>query len=131
MGVFYIFLFLYHFSNLSKTVIFILLHFWVYILMLPVVHFIFDIFSLYQLFSPFISMVFILFYPISLVLHVVGLGGSLDSFLVWFFSLHVEIDLIVTPLWFFVSYLFLSLVAIRLRLLAFFLPLFAFSLFFI
>jgi len=62
-GVFYIFLFLYHFSNLSKISIFILLHFWVFVLMLPVVHFVFDVFSMYQLFSPLVSMVFILFYP--------------------------------------------------------------------
>ena len=130
-GVFYIFLFLYHFSTLSKISIFILLHFWVYILMLPVVHFVFDVFSLYQLFSPFISMVFILFYPLSLLLHVVGLGGVMDSFLVWFFSLHVEIDLVITPMWFFVCYLCLSLLAIRFRLVAFFLPLFALGLFFV
>ncbi|HIP30337.1 MAG TPA: ComEC/Rec2 family competence protein [Sulfurospirillum arcachonense] len=130
-GVFFIFLFLYHFSNLSKVSIFILLHFWVYVLMLPVVHFVFEVFSVYQLFSPFLSMLFILFYPLSLALHVVGLGAVMDSFLIWFFSLHVEIDLIVTPLWFFVSYIMLSLLAIRFRLLAFFLPLFAFSLFFI
>ncbi|HIP44186.1 MAG TPA: ComEC/Rec2 family competence protein [Sulfurospirillum arcachonense] len=130
-GVFFIFLFLYHFSNLSKVSIFILLHFWVYVLMLPIVHFVFEVFSVYQLFSPFLSMLFILFYPLSLALHVVGLGAVMDSFLIWFFSLHVEIDLIVTPLWFFVSYIMLSLLAIRFRLLAFFLPLFAFSLFFI
>jgi len=130
-GVFYIFLFLHHFSNLSKVTIFILLHFWVYVLMIPVVHLIFGVFSFNQLFSPLISMAFILFYPLSLALHVVGLGGSLDSFLVWFLSLHVKTDLLVTPLWFFVSYLGFSLVAVRFRLVAFVLPLFAVSLFFI
>lgn len=130
-GVFYIFLFLYWFSNLSKVTIFILLHFWVYLLMLPIVHFVFDIFSLHQLFSPLISMLFIIFYPLSLFLHVIGFGGSLDSLLVWFLSLHVEINLIVTPQWFFISYLILSLVAMRIRLFAFFLPIFSLSLFFI
>ena len=130
-GVFFIFLFLYHFSNLSKVSIFILLHFWVYVLMLPVVHFIFEVFSVYQFFSPILSMLFVLFCPLSLALHVVGLGAVMDSFLIWFFSLHVEIDLIVAPLWFFVSYIVLSLLATRFKLLAFFLPLFALSLFFI
>ncbi|MBL0686661.1 MAG: ComEC/Rec2 family competence protein [Sulfurospirillum sp.] len=131
MGVFYIFLFLYHFSNLNKVAIFILLNFWVYVLMLPVVHFVFDVFSFYQLFSPLISMLFILFYPLSLALHVMNLGGSLDSFLIWFFSLHIEVYLITTPLWFFVSYLIVSLLAIRFRYIAFFLPIFSLSLFFI
>ncbi len=130
-GVFFLFLFLYHFSNLNKVSVFILLHFWVYVLMLPVVHFVFEVFSVYQLFSPLLSMLFILFYPLSLVLHVVGLGGVMDSFLIWFFSLHVEVKMFTTPLWFFVSYLCLSLLAIRIRLVAFFLPLFALSLFFI
>ncbi len=131
MGVFYIFLFLYHFSTLSKTAIFILLHFWVYFLMLPVVHFVFDIFSFYQLFSPLISMLFILFYPLSLILHVIGVGEVLDGFLIWFFSLHVETYVIVTPLWFFLSFVFFSLIAIRFRLLAFFLPIFSLVLLFI
>jgi competence protein ComEC len=118
-GVFYIFLFIYHFSKLNKIVIFILLHFWVYFLMLPIVHFVFDTFSLYQLFSPFISMLFLLFYPLSIFLHIVGLGGLMDSLLVRFLSLHVEVTSLVTPTWFLVSYLVLSLCAIRFRLLVF------------
>jgi len=127
-GVFYIFLFLYHFSHLSKAAIFILLHFWVYILMTPIVHFVFDVFTLHQLLSPFISMLFILFYPLSLALHVVGFGGVMDSFLLWFFSLHIEVISIKTPLWFFVSFVAFSLLAIRFKLLCVPLLLFASSL---
>ena len=117
-GVFYIFLFLYHFSHLSNTAIFILLNFWVYILMTPIIHLFFEVFSFEQLLSPLISMFFILFYPLSLALHVVGLGGVMDGLLTWFFSLHVEVYLIATPLWFFIVYLALSLIAIRFKLLA-------------
>ena len=127
-GVFYIFLFLYHFAHLNKISIFVLLHFWVYILMIPIVHYVFEIFSFYQFFSPFISMLFLLFYPFSIALHVVGFGGVMDSFLIWFFSLHVEVSLVTTPLWFFAIYVVLSVVAIKFRFVAFALPLFASSL---
>ena len=127
-GVFYIFLFLHHFSNLSKLSMFILLHFWVFVLMLPVVHFVFNIFSFYQFLSPLISMLFLLFYPLSLALHVSGFGDVLDSMLIWFFSLHVETLSLTTPLWFLFSYVVLSLLAIRFRFVALLLPLFALSL---
>jgi len=127
-GVFYIFLFLHHFSKLNKIAIFVLLNFWVYLLMLPIVHIIFDTFSWYQLFSPFISMLFLLFYPLSIFLHLVGLGGLMDSYIVQFLSLHVEVTSLVTPMWFFVSYIVLSLFAIRFRFLVFVLLLSALSL---
>ncbi len=121
-GVFYIFLFLYHFSHLNKILIFALLNIWVYILMTPVIHYFFDIFSLHQLLSPLISMAFAPFYIASLALHFVGLGEAMDSFLIWLFSVHVEVIYFKTPLWFLVIYLLISLVAIRIRLVAFFLP---------
>ncbi|WP_024953647.1 ComEC/Rec2 family competence protein [Sulfurospirillum arcachonense] len=130
-GVFYIFLFLYHFSGLNKALVFILLHFWVYLLMLPIVHYVFDVFSLYQLFSPLLSMFFIVFYPLSLALHVIQFGDIFDHFLSWFFSLHVEVNSISTPFWFLGCYIVSSLVAIRVRLIAIFLPLLALILFFI
>ncbi len=130
-GVFYIFLFLHHFSNLNNVATFVILHFWIYILMLPVVHYVFDVFSLAQLISPLISMLFILFYPLSLALHVVGFGGVMDSLLSWFFALHVEVYPITTPLWFFVSYLMLSLLSIKLRYIALLLPFVSAILFFI
>ena len=122
-GVFYILLFLHHFSHLHKISIFLLLHFWVFALMLPIVHFVFDVFSFYQLLSPLLSMFFLLFYPLSLVLHVSGFGGVLDSLLVWFLSLHVQTLSLVTPLWFLCSYIILSFLAIRLKFVALVLPL--------
>ena len=127
-GVFYIFLFLHHFSKLNKVLIFIFIHFWVFVLMLPIVHFVFDIFSFHQLLSPFLSMLFLLFYPLSLVLHVAHLGEVMDNFLVWFLSLYVETINLTTPLWFLCSYIVSSLLAIRLRFIALLLPLFALSL---
>lgn len=118
-GVFYIFLFLHHFSHLSKTAMFILLHFWVYILMVPIVHYVFDIFSFAQFLSPFLSMLFLLFYPLSMALHVMGLGHLLDNTLEWFFSLHVNAISLNTPLWFLCVFVVLSLVSIKYRNLSF------------
>lgn len=122
-GVFYILLFLHHFSHLHKIAIFLLLHFWVFVLMLPIVHFVFDTFSFYQLLSPFLSMLFLLFYPLSLVLHVIDFGVILDNILTLFLSLHVETFSVVTPFWFLCGYVVLSLIAIRLQFLVFVLPL--------
>lgn len=130
-GVFYIFLFLQHFSTLNKISQFLFINFWVFVLMLPIVHYIFETFSLFHLLSPIISMIFVLFYPLSLALHVVNLGGVLDESILRFLSLDVDIKSIVVPLWFLLSYLLLSLLAIRWRLLAFFLPFAALGVFFI
>lgn len=130
-GVFYIFLFLHHFLNLNKVAIMLLLNFWVYILMIPIIHFLFDIFSFQQLLSPLISIAFAPFYVASLALHVVGWGAVMDSFLVWFFSLHVETIHFKTPSWFLLIYLALSLLAIRHKLVAVALPLAVICMFFI
>ncbi len=111
-GVFYIYLFLHHFSYLKNWQIFLLLNFWVYVAMLPIVHFIFPNFSFFQLFSPFLTMVFSIFYPIEMLLHLVGLGDLLDSLIVKLFSFKSEILEIKTPIWFLVSYILVSIFAI-------------------
>jgi len=114
-GVFYVFLFLHYFSKLNKLYIFVLLNFWVFILMLPISHFLFYTFSLAHLLVPIISMIFIVFYPLTLLLHVVGFGGLLDNYLIWFLSLHVETFSLVTPFWLLGSYVSFSILAIRFK----------------
>ena len=111
-GVFYIYLFLKHFSHLKNWQIFLLLNFWVYIAMIPVVHYIFTTFSLHQLFSPFLTMAFSIFYPLEMFLHAVGLGDLLDSFILKLFSGKDEVYELKTPLWFLLIYLFASIVCI-------------------
>ena len=80
-GVFYIFLFLIYFKNLSKIWQFIIMPIWIYILMLPYSLFIFGNFSLYHPLSILLTSLFTLFYPISILLHIVGFGSSLDFLL--------------------------------------------------
>jgi len=78
-GVFYIFLFLIHFKELSKIKQFILLPLWVYCMMLPFSMAIFGNFSLYHPLSIIWTTLFTLFYPLSIALHVMGLGNLLDT----------------------------------------------------
>ena len=111
-GVFYIYLFLHHYSHLKNWQIFLLLNFWVYFAMLPIVHFIFPNFSLYQLISPFLTMLFSLFYPFEMFLHFIGFGDLLDGMILKLLSLKSEIMEVQTPLWFLVTYVFLSLFSI-------------------
>jgi competence protein ComEC len=111
-GVFYIFLFLHHFQWLKPWQIFILLHFWVYLAMLPVVHYFFGSFSLAQLFSPFLTMGFILFYPLSLLLHLLQHGEVLDGLLRLFFSVDIVVHDFFISFYLFIFYLIFSLLAI-------------------
>ena len=81
MGVFYIFLFLIHFKNLHKIWQFILIPIWIYILMLPYSLAIFGNFSIYHPLSIIWTTLFTLFYPLSILLHIVGYGDMFDSLL--------------------------------------------------
>jgi competence protein ComEC len=96
-GVFYIFLFLIHFKDLSKLWQFILLPFFVYILMLPFSLAIFGSFSIYHPLSIVWTTLFTLFYPLGIFLHVIGFGNLFDSLLESFIALgqnirHVELN---------------------------------------
>jgi competence protein ComEC len=111
-GVFYIYLFLHHFSYLKVWQIFLLLNFWVYMAMLPIIHYVFPSFTIYQLFSPFLTMLFSIFYPLEMLLHILGVGDMLDSLILKLFSFKATIFEIKTPLWFLIFYLLSSILAI-------------------
>ena len=111
-GVFYIFLFLKHFGNLNKIWIFILLNFFVFALMMPIVHYIFKVFTPLQLYSPFFSMLFVVFYPLELFLHIINHGGLFDVWLEKLLNLQTEFYEVTTPLWFLITYLCLSFISI-------------------
>ncbi len=89
-GVFYIFLFLIHFKHLHKIWQFILVPIWVYMMMLPFALFIFENFSIYHPLSIVWTILFTLFYPLSILLHIIGFGNLLDSYLTGF--LHFTAD---------------------------------------
>jgi len=111
-GVFYIFVFLHYMKSIKPWQSFILLHGWVYLAMLPIVHVFFGTFSLHQLYSPLLTMLFILFYPLELFLHLIGQGASLDFLLTALLSVQTKAVDIMLPLWSLFLYIFLSLLAV-------------------
>ncbi len=114
-GVFYIFVFLYYVQDVKPWQSFILLHLWVYLAMLPVVHYFFGSFSLHQLYSPLLTMLFIIFYPMALGSHMVGLPTLLDPVIEELLRTRLFVIESFTPALFFYTYLIISLLAVYKR----------------
>jgi len=112
-GVFYIFLILQYAKSYNKWIISLfLIPMGIFILMLPIVHTVFAVTSIYQLFSPVLSLLFIPFYPLAIVLHIIGLGSNCDTFLLWLFHLPKESTINFLPWWITMFYIGLSIVSI-------------------
>lgn len=114
-GVFYLFVFLHHFSHLNKWLLFILLDIFVFISMIPIVHATFPVFTLLQLTSPLSSIVFIFFYPLSVFLHLIGQGGILDTLLLGFLHVKAQSYTLTVEQWMLIPYIGLSLLGIRFK----------------
>ncbi|WQY08043.1 ComEC/Rec2 family competence protein [Helicobacter pylori] len=117
-GVWYIFLFLKHTQNFFKDSSFlkrsfqaIALSVLVFLNMLIVVHAFFPMFSPYQLFSIPLGLIFIVFFPLSLFLHAVGLGSLLDHILSM--PLTIPTISVPSPLWLLGAHLFLTILSAR------------------
>ena len=111
-GVFYIFLLFKYTQKLNKWIInLIIIPIGIFILMLPIIHYIFPITTPYQLLSPPISLLFTIFYPLSIFLHIIGYGDLMDSLLIYNFDVEVVDNYI--PLKYLVIYIFLSIGAIK------------------
>jgi len=112
-GVFYIFLVLSYCQKASrKWVALVCIPAGIFVLMQPLVHGIFGVTTIWQLLSPLLSLGFIIFYPVSMVLHLVGYGGVLDGVLTWLFALPEVSGEHLLPWWGVIGYGVLSLVAI-------------------
>ncbi|MGL2702862.1 ComEC/Rec2 family competence protein [Helicobacter pylori] len=117
-GVWYIFLFLKHTEIFFKTSSFlarslqaISLSVLVFLNMLIIAHAFFPMFSPYQLFSIPLGLIFIVFFPLSLFLHAVGLGSLLDHILSM--PLTIPTISIPSPLWLLGAHLFLTILSAR------------------
>ncbi|MBZ7950596.1 ComEC/Rec2 family competence protein [Campylobacter sp. LH-2024] len=121
MGVFYIFLYLHHFSKSFNTFFNVLfLNIWTFLAMtLPVIYF-FPLISFQQFLSIFLSAIFVIFYPLTLVLHFINFGNIFDAVLKEFFDFKFYASNVQIPLWIFISYIIASLLSIRFKLLALF-----------
>ncbi len=117
-GVWYIFLFLKHTQAFFKTSSFLMRSFQVislsaliFLNMLIIVHAFFPMFSPYQLFSIPLGLIFIVFFPLSLLLHAVGLGSLLDPILNM--PLTIPTISVFSPLWLLGVHLFLTILSAR------------------
>ncbi|GAA9565821.1 ComEC/Rec2 family competence protein [Helicobacter pylori] len=117
-GVWYIFLFLKHTQIFFKTSSFLVRSFQVislsalvFLNMLIIAHAFFPMFSPYQLFSIPLGLIFIVFFPLSLLLHAVGLGSLLDHILNM--PLAIPTISISSPLWLLGAHLFLTILSAR------------------
>ncbi|GAA7992669.1 ComEC/Rec2 family competence protein [Helicobacter pylori] len=117
-GVWYIFLFLKHTQAFFKTSSFLARSFQaislstlVFLNMLIIAHAFFPMFSPYQLFSIPLGLVFIVFFPLSLFLHAVGLGSLLDNVLSM--PLTIPTISVPSPLWLLGVHLFLTILSAR------------------
>ncbi|WP_181369839.1 ComEC/Rec2 family competence protein [Helicobacter pylori] len=117
-GVWYIFLFLKHTQIFFKTSSFLARSFQaislstlVFLNMLIIAHAFFPMFSPYQLFSIPLGLIFIVFFPLSLFLHAVGLGSLLDHILSM--PLTIPTISIPSPLWLLGAHLFLTILSVR------------------
>ncbi len=109
LGVFYIFLYLQYFKELPKIFSFLLFNIWIFLVFNPIVHFFFFNTSYEQLLSPLITLGFTIFYPFELISHILGYGSFLDSYIIDFLEYKILVFDVETPLWFFISYIFLSI----------------------
>ncbi|GAA7638094.1 ComEC/Rec2 family competence protein [Helicobacter pylori] len=117
-GVWYIFLFLKHTQAFFKTSSFLVRSFQVislsvlvFLNMLIIAHAFFPMFSPYQLFSIPLGLIFVVFFPLSLFLHAVGLGSLLDPILNM--PLTIPTISISSPLWLLGAHLFLTILSAR------------------
>ncbi|GAA9276073.1 ComEC/Rec2 family competence protein [Helicobacter pylori] len=117
-GVWYIFLFLKHTEIFFKTSSFLMRSFQVislsalvFLNMLIIAHAFFPMFSPYQLFSIPLGLIFIVFFPLSLFLHAVGLGSLLDHILNM--PLAIPTISVPSPLWLLGVHLFLTILSAR------------------
>ena len=128
-GVFYIFLFLIHFKELSKIWQFVLIPFWVYFLMLPYSIVIFGNFSIYHPLSIIWTSLFTLFYPLSIFLHLINQGDFLDSILKFLLRLDTNDIKIVLDWKWLILYVSLSIASIYKKEFIYLLLGFSFSIF--
>ncbi len=129
-GVFYIYLFLHYYKDMNKTIMVIALNIFLFLMMLPIVHYFFYLGSLYQALSIPLSILFSVFYPISLLLHIFKLGYIFDDIILKMINIKISYIHIETPMLLYIGYIISSLIAIKYKIF-FYLSLFISIIFFI
>ncbi|NVJ52540.1 MAG: ComEC/Rec2 family competence protein [Campylobacteraceae bacterium] len=112
MGVFYIFLYIHYFKTLPKILSIIFFNFWIFFVFNPIVHFFFPNTSYEQLLSPFFTIFFTIFYPLQILLHLIGFADFLDKYILLFLNYKMSVYEVSTTLYFFVIYVAISFFSI-------------------
>lgn len=94
MGVLYIYLYLVHFSHIkfkkfNLFVHWILLNFWTFFGMNFIVYYFFSTFSIQQMAVIPLGAIFVIFYPLSVFLHLIGEGGLFDFYMINFLKFNL------------------------------------------
>lgn len=111
-GVFYIYLFIKYFQGTNKILLLFLFNFWIFFALNPIIHYFFDASSYMQLLSPFVSIFFSFFYPLELLIHILGVGSIFDEYILWFLTLETNVYFFKTSFSFLIIYLGISFGAI-------------------
>ncbi len=112
-AVFYIFLYLKYFVDVNKYFQLIFFNFWIFFIFNPIVHYFFYQTTYEQLFSPFISIAFTVFYPFEILIHILGFSSILDGYLISFIDYKINVFDVITPSWFFILFILVSLFSTR------------------
>ncbi|WP_428738325.1 ComEC/Rec2 family competence protein [Sulfurimonas sp.] len=128
-GVGYIFLFFIYAQNMRKLWQFLLLPIFVYLMMLPYSLALFGNFSSLHPASIIFTTLFTLFYPLSIILHILGVGGVLDGVLLSLVSSGENGVMIYLNMWILYLFIAFSFASIFNRFLFYSLNLFAFFVF--
>lgn len=111
-GVFYIFLFIKYYKHKNLVLYWIMFNISIFFNIAPIVHFFFPYFSIYQLISIPVSLAFVVFFPIMLILHILGIGNILDPILNFILTIDIPSSEFSTSLYFFIFYCLISFAAI-------------------
>lgn len=118
LGVFYIFLFLRHYGNKFKLwQNALLLNIYVFFAMNIPVYYFFDTITFQQISVVLLGYIFVVFYPLSIVLHILGFGGIFDRYLSEFFQFSLPVYRTTIPALLFYAVNLISLLAVRFKIL--------------
>jgi len=106
LGVFYIVLFFKYFKPTFRNTI--LMNFFLFLMMFIISHSFFGNFNYYQLLSPVITLLFTVFYPVSFLFHLLGIGGVFDGLILKYLSLGDSFFEVKFPLWLLAVFLLFS-----------------------
>jgi competence protein ComEC len=111
-GVLSIFIFIRYYEHWKPWQIFLALHFWCYLVMLPISLAIFGTFSWWHIGSIPINLLFNLYYPTVLALHLTSWADVFDTTLIKMFEMG-ELRDVVIPMWVGIGSIILALSAMR------------------